>query len=480
MAVLESDIRSLFKVITSETMKTVRAGQKTILSPTTVRNLANEISAQAESGSIAKFEQALNKTEKIVDKLGINLDDFNKGLASRIKQLGEQKVKAETEVQELREKNIAAEVKVIREGKEFRIDTQILTRKEIKERTRELQLQIKQTDKREKEVIKQREKLLRQDTLSQENKQKIIADEKEITQRRAAIAREQDILGGGQTVDTGGNRLEMPPMLAGFVDALKTPFTAIGEAGLQLKDTIMGIGETFMFLGKGSLLVLTKAFKALAFILKPIPLAIGAAIAGAVFMIIKFKDKIGDFVDAVKSIPGKIKDFFTEAFGKIKNFISDTIITLQNVFIKLFNGMIKLYNSIPVLDDLPLIEEKKLSAEREADTKLDSDIAANIAKQDFQSMVKEGEEDFKLENDIKNFMIEELKKMQKPNMNVLDRTNQLENFANFDSGQGQNITNIVKGGTATNVSNSNSSVQVMNNSKNPDNTLINLNGAVPV
>ena len=176
MAVLESDIRSLFKVITSETMKTVRAGQKTILSPTTVRNLANEISAQAESGSIAKFEQALNKTEKIVDKLGINLDDFNKGLASRIKQLGEQKVKAEAEVQELREKNIAAEVKVIREGKEFRIDTQILTRKEIRERTRELQLQIKQTDKREKEVIKQREKLLRQDTLSQDDKQKIIAD----------------------------------------------------------------------------------------------------------------------------------------------------------------------------------------------------------------------------------------------------------------------------------------------------------------
>ena len=141
--------------------------------------------------------------------------------------------------------------------------------------------------------------------------------------------------------------------------------------------------------------------------------------------------------------------------------------------------MIKLYNSIPVLDDLPLIEEKKLSVEREAD-KQDSDIAANEAKKDFQSMVKEGEEDFKLENDIKNFMIEELKKMNKPNMNIIDRNNQLENFANFDTGQGQNITNIVKGGTSTNVSNSNSSVQVMNNSKNPDNTLINLNGAVPV
>ena len=478
MAVLESDIKALFKTITSETMKTVRAGQKTILSPTTVRNLANEISAQAESGSIAKFEQALNKTEKIVDKLGINLDDFNKGLASRIKQLGEQKVKAETEVQELREKNIAAEVKVIREGKEFRIDTQILTRKEIKERTRELQLQIKQTDKREREVVKEREKLLRQDTLSQENKQKIIADEKEITQRRAAIAREQDILGGGQTVDTGGNRLEMPPMLAGFVDALKTPFTAIGEAGLQLKDTIMGIGETFMFLGKGSLVILVKAFRALALIMKPIPLAIGAAIAGAVFMIVKFKDKIGEFVDAVKTIPGKIKDFFTEAFGKIKNFISDTIITLQNVFIKLFNSVIGLVNKIPGVE-MELLEEKKLSTER-ADDNLDSQIEANVAKQDFQSMASEGEADFKVKEDIKSFMIEELKKMQKPNMNVIDRNNQLETFANFDGTSQPNITNIVKGGTATNVSNSNSAVQVMNNSKNADNSFINLNGAVPV
>ena len=475
MAVLESDIRSLFKVITSETMKTVRAGQKTILSPTTVRNLANEISAQAESGSIAKFEQALNKTEKIVDKLGINLDDFNKGLASRIKQLGEQKVKAETEVQELREKNIAAEVKVIREGKEFRIDTQILTRKEIKERTRELQLQIKQTDKREREVVKEREKLLRQDTLSQENKQKIIADEKEITQRRAAIAREQDILGGGQTVDTGGNRLEMPPMLAGFVDALKTPFTAIGEAGLQLKDTIMGIGETFMFLGKGSLLVLVKAFRALSLILKPIPLAIGAAIAGAVFMIIKFKDKIGEFVDAVKTIPGKIKDFFTEAFGKIKNFISDTIITLQNVFIKLFNSVIGLVNKIPGVE-MELLEEKKLSSERAIEQQ-ENDIASNEAKKDFQSLAAEGEKDFQMENDIKSLIFEELNKLNKPNLNIQDRTNQLENFAS--AGSGNTVINNVIGGSQQNVSSNSSSINNLSSSGNIDKTFINLQ-TVPV
>ena len=475
MAVLESDIKALFKTITSETMKTVSAGQKTIISPTTVRNLAKEITEQAESGSIFKFEEALKRTEAIIEKLGINLVDFNEGLSARIKQLGEQKVKAEAEVQELRQSNIAAEVKTIKEGKEFRIETNILTRKEIKERTNLLNLQIKQTDKREKEIIKEREKLLKKDELTTADKEKIVADEKEITQRRAAIATESETLGLDRTADTGADRLEMPPILAAFVDGLKTPFTAVAEAGLQLKDNIMGIGETFMFLGKGSLRVIVKAFKALALILKPIPLAIGAAIAGAVFMIIKFKDKIGDFVDAVKTIPGKIKDFFTEAFTKIKNFISDTIITLQNVFIKLFNSVIGLVNKIPGVE-MELLEEKKLSSERAIEQQ-ENDIASNEAKKDFQSLAAEGEKDFQMENDIKSLIFEELNKLNKPKLNIQDRTNQLENFAS--AGSGNTVINNVIGGSQQNVSSNSSSINNLSSSGNIDKTFINLQ-TVPV
>ena len=48
MAIKESDIRGLFKVITSETMKTVSAGQKTIISPTTIRSIAAEVTKQAD------------------------------------------------------------------------------------------------------------------------------------------------------------------------------------------------------------------------------------------------------------------------------------------------------------------------------------------------------------------------------------------------------------------------------------------------
>ena len=467
MAVLESDIRALFKVITSETMKTVRAGQKTILSPTTVRNLASEISAQAESGSIAKFEAAINKTESIIEKLGINLDDFNKGLSNRIKELSQQKIKAEAEVQELRQSNIAAEVRTIKEGKEFRIETNILTRKEIKERTALLNQQIKQTDKREKEIIKEREKLLSKDKLSAEDKQKIIADEKELVQKREVIAREQGLLSGDQTVDPRGGRLEMPPMLAGFVDALMTPFTAIKDAGLQLKDTVVGVGESFMFLGKAGIKGLGVAFKALSLILKPIPLAIGAAIAGAVFMIIKFKDRISEFVDFVKGIPAKIGNFIKDRFIEFTDFIKQMI-----------NTVIKLVNKIPGVE-IPLLET---SAMREARIE-----TAEDKKKEFQAIVKEAEQDFQQKQEIEKSLQPEFQLEQKDKMDLfknLDLLNRKEINMDFASaadniGQG-NTSNFVQGGAQVQTVATNNSVNVMSHSKNPDNTIINLNGAVPV
>ena len=460
MAVLESDIKALFKTITSETMKTVSAGQKTIISPTTVRNLAKEITEQAESGSIFKFEEALKKTESIIDKLGINLDDFNKGLSDRIKQLGEQKVKAEAEVQELRQSNIAAEVKTIKEGKEFRIETNILTRKEIKERTSLLNLQIKQTDKREKEIIKQREKLLKKDELTVADKEKIIADEKEITQRRAAIATESETL--GITADTGGDRLELPPMLAGFVDALMTPFNAIGEAGMMLKDTVVGIGETFMFLGKGALKVVVKAFKALSFILKPIPLAIGAAIGAAIFLIYKFRDSIGDFVDAVKSIPGKIKNFFTEAFRMIKNFFVDAI-----------NGIISLINKVKPGKDIELLQRD------EGPTELDPIQQQNEDKKEMQAIIKEAEEDqAQKEKILKDLEIPESPTFTVPNLNIEQRTKTNAEFASAGT-TGNTVINNVIGGSQQNVASNSASINTLSGSKNIDNTMINLE-SVPV
>ena len=134
MAVKESDIKALMKTVMSSTMKTVSAAQKTVISPTEVRNITKEILADFDSGSVDKFERALSRSEKIIDKLGVNIKDFNSGLAKRIGELKNQRDKSAKEVENLRADNIAAETRTIKEGKEFRVETRILTDAELKMR----------------------------------------------------------------------------------------------------------------------------------------------------------------------------------------------------------------------------------------------------------------------------------------------------------------------------------------------------------
>ena len=111
MAIKESDIKKLFKTIMQDTMKTVSAGRKTVIAPTQIRNIAKEIISEAESGSIEKFERALNKTESIIAQLGVNIGDFNKGLGKRIEELRTQRDTSAKEVEQLRASNIIAETK---------------------------------------------------------------------------------------------------------------------------------------------------------------------------------------------------------------------------------------------------------------------------------------------------------------------------------------------------------------------------------
>ena len=138
MAVLDSDIKALMKEVMSSTMKTVSAAQKTVISPTEVRNITKEILADFESGSIDKFLRALDRSEKIFDKLGLNIKEFNTGLAKRIDQLKEQRDKSAKQVEELRKRNIIAETDLNKKSKAMNIEVRILTKQEIDARKKQL------------------------------------------------------------------------------------------------------------------------------------------------------------------------------------------------------------------------------------------------------------------------------------------------------------------------------------------------------
>lgn len=342
MAVLESDVRDLFKTIMSDTMKTVSAGRKTVIAPTVVRQLAKEITAEAEQGTIAAFESALSKAEKIVNQLGFNVKDFNKGLGDRIEELKEQKIKADKEVTDLRAKNIVAETRTIREGKEYRIEANILTNKEIRDRQKILQRQEKLYVRDERNVKKEREKLLKKETLTNEEKEFIIREEARLQDLRNNLDNENRVLNPNESPLEDREGMQLPPALQGLLDAFMSPFMAIGEAFTTFKDQITSVGEVFAFGFKG----LGKGFKKLiggikflgAFFMSG-KVLIGLAIAGLVIGLIKFRDKLKGVKDFLLGIPKTIGDFFKDQFIKIKNTLIDTI-----------NGLIGYLNTLPFVE----------------------------------------------------------------------------------------------------------------------------------
>ena len=351
MAIKESDIKKLFKTIMQDTMKTVSAGQKTVIAPTQVRNIAKEIISEAESGNIEKFERALNKTEKIIEKLGYNISDFNKSLGKRIEELRTQRDTSAKEVEELRSKNIAAEVRSIKEGKEFRIETHILTKNEIKERKQLLEQNTKRVDNFEKQIIKKREAILKGDEVTQDQKEKILSDERKLAVFREKLQKEEQTLSPLQKEEGPGE------LRSTFYEELKAPFAAIGDAFMSIKDAGMEVYNIFLFFKKGGFMKSLKSvrdgMKAIGrFFMSTkvlIGLAIGAVIAGLFF----FRKKIGDAAEFLMSIPGKIADFFKTVFVKVTDFFKSMI-----------NSVIKLVNKIPGIN-IPLLETSSMKEEKE-------------------------------------------------------------------------------------------------------------------
>ena len=359
MAIKESDIKKLFKTIMQDTMKTVSAGQKTVIAPTQVRNIAKEIISEAESGNIEKFERALNKTEKIIEKLGYNISDFNKSLGKRIEELRTQRDTSAKEVEELRSKNIAAEVRSIKEGKEFRIETHILTKNEIKERKQLLEQNTKRVDNFEKQIIKKREAILKGDEVTQDQKEKILSDERKLAVFREKLQKEEQTLSPLQKEEEGPGELRST-----FYEELKAPFAAIGDAFMSIKDAGMEVYNIFLFFKKGGFMKSLKSvrdgMKAIGrFFMSTkvlIGLAIGAVIAGLFF----FRKKIGDAAEFLMSIPGKIADFFKTVFVKVTDFFKSMI-----------NSVIKLVNKIPGIN-IPLLETSAMKEEKEKNKKIES------------------------------------------------------------------------------------------------------------
>lgn len=365
--VKQSDIKALMKTVVSGTMQAVSKGRELSISPSVVKNITKDIVKDFESGSVEKFENAMDRTEKVVEKLGVNIKDFNKGLAKRIEELKNQRDRSAKEVEVLRAKNIVAETRTIKEGKEFKVETNILTKQEIENRKTLLKENVKRVDDFEEKIIKRREKLLENDKLTTEQKDKIISDEKKLQGFKEKIEKEDTTLNPLKEQEDSGPQ-------SAFLEELKAPFMAFGDALMGLKEGVMQGKKVFDFFSKGGLMKSLKSFrksiKVLGTFFKSTRVLIGLAIVGVVAAIFFFRDKIGAVADFLVSIPEKIGNFFKKAFTTFTDFFKTAV-----------NSVIMLIRKVPGFKKFgTLMETSTMKADREEKEKAER--------------IKKGEQDF--------------------------------------------------------------------------------------
>lgn len=353
MAIKETEIRDITKAMMSTVMKTVSAGQKTVISPTEIRNITKQIVADAESGSIKRFESALNKTEKILDELDVDLKDFNTGLAKVLKETQEQKQQKILEVEKLRSENIVAEVKASKQGKEFAFETKILTKKEIEQRTKLNEKRKKLLEVEEQKVLKKREKLLDRDRpLTQKQQETLVKEQEQLNKKRELIEKEDATLNPLKDDEDKG----MGPS-SSFYEELKAPFIAVGDAFMSLKDIGKDMVRVFKFFSEGGLTKGLKSFKngvmALGKFFMSTKVLIGLAIVGVIAAVVFFKDKLISIGNFIIGIPEMIANGIKKVWTMISDFFKSAI-----------NSVIKLINKIPGIN-IPLLETSKMKEEKE-------------------------------------------------------------------------------------------------------------------
>ena len=350
----------LATIIFEKSKQTIKATTASVIP--NIPKVFEDLTKKIEQGPINTFSRNIQQVEKLIEKLGINLEDYNSKLATIIRERQEKAEKSMMVVERLREENILARVN------EQTKEVEVLTKAQIRQENLKLDKEVKNKETIEKRLQANRKELQEKDNLSNREKkitrEKIIADTEALEKTKQNIQKLEQTT-GRQTASTGADRQEQPRFLQSLLDEFKAPFLAFKEGFGQISENLKDAKETFaFFLPKGMLSKglknVGKGLRALGAFFKSTRVLIGLAIVGVIGVILMFKDKLGKVTDFIKEIPSKITDFFKEGFTMFTDFFKDAI-----------NGIIKLIREIPGLGDFgTLLETSKMKKEREEKEKI--------------------------------------------------------------------------------------------------------------
>ena len=208
-----------------------------------VPDMVEEVLDDLQSGSIRTFNLALDKLDRLVQKLGVDLNDYSKELANFQTKREEKLIKSETKIQALKEKNIIA---TIEKSGDIKIlsQTEIITRQE---NLRALEKNIAATEKsleKDRELLQEGNKL--KTTAQANKKQEILQKTEKLEEDKQKAADQREVLGSKGDEQPGvfqrasegvGNFVEeyVPTPIAdvgsAFVEGLMGPINAVKELG---------------------------------------------------------------------------------------------------------------------------------------------------------------------------------------------------------------------------------------------------------
>src|SRR6056300_181217 len=249
-------VEEIAQVIFSKTRISVEGAAKAVVP--SIPRMIQDISDDIRTGSIEKFKVSLEKLENIIDKLGIDLGKYNKGLANFLKQRQENLIKSEERIVEIREQGAKAEINQITGQIDY------LSREEIKQRRETLRETLIEMKQLEKEKTTQEKKLQESRFLSEEeieNKKKFVSmsyetlknmqTQKETLMRTLNIQSEEDLPSTGffsgfgkSKRDRGGGegiRGYVPSFIMDISDAFTQQITGFFEPIRILKDLFLDI-----------------------------------------------------------------------------------------------------------------------------------------------------------------------------------------------------------------------------------------------
>jgi hypothetical protein len=316
---VKEEITKLGAVIIEKTSAGLKSATQAVIGD--VPKMISDLTKEIESGPIDNFAVAINKLVKLVDDLGINLNDYDRNLAKLVDNFRSEQQDAEQKLEKLREQGFRG---VIENNK-----IRLLTEREV----------IKLTKDREKNEIKIQEKIADRDKLQQklddnvwkeskkrtEAQEKIIKNENEISELREE--NEKIDKATNTTADTGrdtggfGKLAEIKEAFMVIPDTINEVFEGFANTG---KSIFNGLVALF----KNPMKTLTAAFTGIANIFKTARALIALKVLAVVAAIQFFAEKID-----------QIGAFFVGVWEKITGFFQGIVDWFKNSAIGKFFGL---------------------------------------------------------------------------------------------------------------------------------------------